>query len=199
MPPIKKWIFNTLQILVIISLAISFLQNPNQKNLEELQASTLKVFPNNSETLENNLQAATILKIIDGDTIKVFFNNKEETIRLIGIDTPETHRPNTPIQCYGPEATQALTQKIQNQTIYLETDPSQDLRDKYNRLLAYVFLSNTTSNTSPENINLWMIQEGYAHEYTYSKPYKYQSEFQTAELFAQQELKGLWEECQFSE
>jgi len=202
---IKQWTYTILQILIVITLAINVLSDPSPKNLAELQTNALKVFPTETNSLDitdPSLQSATLLKVIDGDTIKVILNKKEETIRLIGIDTPETHRPNTPVQCYGPEATQALKDKLTSTTLYLETDPSQDLRDRYDRLLAYIFTTPANSNTqnnipsTPQNINLWLIQEGYAREYTYNKPYKYQSEFQKIELEAQAEQKGLWEACQ---
>ena len=71
------------------------------------------------------------------------------------------------------------------QNIYLEKDSTQGDYDKYNRLLAYVFIGNV-------NFNKLMIEEGYAYEYTYRLPYKYQSEFKTAQTEAQTAQKGLW-------
>jgi micrococcal nuclease len=68
----------------------------------------------------------------------------------------------------------------------LQSDPSQEDKDKYNRLLRYVFLEDGT------NLNLLLISEGYAHEYTYDVPYALQKEFQTAEKSARENEKGLW-------
>jgi len=204
MPPsskFKQWIYSLLQILIVISLALNVLQNPSPKNLEKLQANSLKIFPlSQSELQENNLselQSGQVISITDGDTIQVILNQKKETIRLIGIDTPETVDPNKEIECYGPEASKSLSDKILNKIVIIETDPSQELRGKYNRLLAYIYLpASSSENPILNNINLWMIQEGYAQEYTYSNSYKYQKEFKTAELKAQENNKGLWKECQ---
>ncbi len=76
--------------------------------------------------------------------------------------------------------------------VRLEADPSQTDRDKYNRLLRFVFLDDGT------HINKLLIEQGFAHEYTYNVPYKYQSEFQASEKSAQELGVGLWskEACQ---
>jgi len=75
---------------------------------------------------------------------------------------------------------------LQNAKVHLEQDPSQGERDKYGRLLMYVFLEDGT------NFNKTMISEGYAHEYTYELPYKYQTEFKAAQASATAGDKGLW-------
>src|SRR3954464_7836386 len=85
---------------------------------------------------------ARVLRVIDGDTIAVSVGGgREQSVRLLGIDTPETHRPGTPIECGGPEAS-ANMQKLAppGTRVVLEPDPSQDRVDRYGRLLAYVRL-----------------------------------------------------------
>lgn len=124
--------------------------------------------------------------VVDGDTIKVLLNGKVETIRLIGIDTPEVVDPRKPVQCFGKEASNKAKEILNNKTVYLESDPTQGERDKYQRLLRYVWLEDNT------NFNKLMISEGYAHEYTYAVPYKYQVEFKQAEKEAEANNKGLW-------
>lgn len=124
--------------------------------------------------------------VVDGDTIKVLLNGKVETIRLIGIDTPEVVDPRKPVQCFGREASNKAKEILNNQTVYLESDPTQGERDKYQRLLRYVWLDDNT------NFNKLMISEGYAHEYTYAVPYKYQGEFKQAEKEAEESNRGLW-------
>jgi micrococcal nuclease len=127
-----------------------------------------------------------IIGVIDGDTIDVDINGEPEKIRLIGLDTPETVDPKRPTQCFGFEASNKAKSILSGQKVKIETDPSQDLRDKYGRLLAYIFLSDGTL------FNEMMIAEGYGHEYTYRLPYKYQKEFKAAEREAQKLRKGLW-------
>jgi micrococcal nuclease len=130
-----------------------------------------------------------VVKIVDGDTIDILKNNKIERIRLIGIDAPETVDPSKPVQCFGPESTDEIKKLLQNQKVKLENDPTQGEKDKYNRLLRYVFLENGT------DINKKMIEGGFAYEYTYDKPYKYKVEYKQAEKSAKINHLGLWSVC----
>jgi len=126
-----------------------------------------------------------VARVVDGDTIRVIINGKEETVRLIGIDTPETVDPRKPVECFGREASAAAKRMLEGKSIYLEEDPTQSERDRYGRLLAYVWVDHTL-------FNLWMIRQGYAHEYTYDEPYKYRDEFRAAERYARTHDVGLW-------
>ncbi len=123
--------------------------------------------------------------VIDGDTVDVSKDGKTDRIRLIGIDTPETDPRNT-VECFGKEATARATQLMKGKTVTLESDPSQDNVDKYGRLLRYVFLADGT------NVNYLMVKEGFAQEYTYNLPYKYQSSFRSAQAEAKSLKLGLW-------
>jgi micrococcal nuclease len=127
-----------------------------------------------------------VVSVIDGDTIIVEKDGEQITVRLLGIDTPEVDPQYNPIECYGREATNATKEKVLTKTVTLETDDSQGLYDQFDRMLAYVFLSDGA------NLNLYLITEGFAKEYTYNKPYKYHTEFRTAEKDAQFNEKGLW-------
>lgn len=121
--------------------------------------------------------------ITDGDTIKVQIGSKIEKVRLIGIDTPETQNKK---QCYGKEASSKMQSLAQSKKIRLEADTSQDDRDKYGRLLRFVFLEDGT------DVGKTLISEGYAHEYTYSKPYKYAGEYKLVESDAKVRSLGFW-------
>lgn len=127
-----------------------------------------------------------VVKVVDGDTITVLMNGRNTTLRLIGIDTPETVDPRRPVECYGREASDAAKRMLSGASVRLEADNSQNERDKYSRLLRYVYLEDGT------NFNKYMISEGYAYEYTYDATYKYQSEFRAAQKLAQKQQKGLW-------
>ena len=105
---------------------------------------------------------------------------------MIGLDTPETVDPRKPVQCFGREASAQAKTLLGGQQVYLETDPSQDTIDKYGRTLAYVWTA------SGRLFNLDMIADGYAHEYTYDLPYRYQAEFKAAENDARARERGLW-------
>ncbi|MBP9710755.1 MAG: thermonuclease family protein [Candidatus Pacebacteria bacterium] len=123
-----------------------------------------------------------VIKVIDGDTLTVKIAGESETIRLIGIDTPETGANG---ECFAAEATAAL-KKLAGARVRLEKDSSQGERDKYDRILAYVF-SEEGVHTGEQ-----LIEEGFAKEYTYSKAYKYQAAYKAAQKSAQDSKKGLW-------
>ncbi len=127
-----------------------------------------------------------VSSVIDGDTIKVVDNGVIENVRLLGIDTPETVDPRKPVQCFGKEASEKTKSILTGQFIRLEFDPTQGNKDTYGRLLRYVFLPGGTF------INRFLVAEGYAHEYTYNTPYRYQKEFRAAEAAAREARLGLW-------
>jgi micrococcal nuclease len=129
---------------------------------------------------------ATVTRVVDGDTIRVNLDGQEVTIRMIGLDTPETKDPRKPVQCFGQEASNRAVQLLNGATVYLEVDPTQGTYDAYQRLLSYVWLSDGRL------FNQLMIDEGYAFEYTYNKPYKYQSAFKNAQRTAREQQRGLW-------
>lgn len=127
-----------------------------------------------------------VAEVVDGDTIKVELNGKSETVRLIGVDTPETVDPRKTVQCFGQEASNFTKKALSGKSVKLEADPSQGDRDKYSRLLRYVVLEDGA------NFNKLLLSEGYAYEYTYNIPYKYQAEFKAAQKAAENGSKGLW-------
>jgi micrococcal nuclease len=129
---------------------------------------------------------ATVERVVDGDTLRVIINNESVTIRLIGIDTPETVDPRKPVECFGREASNQLKTLVAGKIVQLHTDSATNNRDKYNRLLRYVFLEDGTL------INKAMIADGYAREYTYDIAYERQAEFRQAEAEAKQHERGLW-------
>ena len=133
-----------------------------------------------------NAIAVTVKRVVDGDTIHVFLDNNDVTIRMIGIDTPETVDPRKPVQCFGKEASNHARQLLNGATVYLEIDDSQGDYDKYNRLLSYIWMADGRM------FNQVMIAEGYAFEYTYNRPYKYQAQFKDAQRNAQTQQLGLW-------
>lgn len=127
-----------------------------------------------------------VVKIIDGDTITVRRDRTNLTVRLLGIDTPEVKDPRKPVQCFGKEASAETRRILTGQRVYLESDPGQDQVDRYGRTLAYAW---TTDHTL---VNLHLVDQGFAHEYTYGAPYKYQPQFRAAQDAAQTAGRGLW-------
>ncbi|HUS26647.1 MAG TPA: thermonuclease family protein [Nevskiaceae bacterium] len=125
---------------------------------------------------------------VDGDTIAVDMNGKTETIRMIGIDTPETHKPNSPVQCYGPAAAAYTKNLIGDNRVRLEADPKSQNRDRYKRLLRYVYLPDG------KLVEYELIANGYGFAYT-QFPFTKSDQFVEAEEAAETVVKGLWGNC----
>ena len=104
-------------------------------------------------------------------------------MRLIGIDTPETHHPELPVQRFGEEAAAFLKKLCQGSDCTLEFEPG-DVRDKYGRLLAYVFVNGKLANAE-------LIRRGYAYAYT-RFPFRRKEEFIALEREARRHQYGLW-------
>ena len=144
-----------------------------------------------NEVLDDQAPAAAkkyypVLKIIDGDTIEVEIDGTAEKVRLLGINTPEVVDPRKPVECFGREASAKAHELLDGREVELEADATQADRDKYNRLLRYL--------RTKEGLfyNLEIIKLGYAYEYTYDLPYKYQAQFKAAQTEAQNKKIGLW-------
>jgi len=156
----------------------------------KVEARTEAVAPKTEPQIINQVEVSDqmfpVVKVVDGDTLSVSINGKTETIRLIGINTPETVDPRKPVECFGKEASNKAKDLLTGKRVRLEADSTQGDRDKYGRLLRYAWLE------SGIFFNKQMISDGYAYEYTYSKPYKYQYEFKQVEAEAKQAKSGLW-------
>lgn len=127
-----------------------------------------------------------VVSVTDGDTIKIQRDGAKETLRLIGLDSPETKDPRKPVQCFGVEATAHAKDLLDGTSVWLTTDPTQDAVDRYGRTLAYVWMADG-------RLFDWvMIDDGFAHEYTYDLPYEYQDAFKAAERRAREAGRGLW-------
>jgi endonuclease YncB( thermonuclease family) len=127
-----------------------------------------------------------LYKVVDGDTIKIRYNGTIESVRIIGINTPETN--TNPDECFGSEATKKTKSLINEKFVDIEFDDTQGRRDKYDRLLAYVFVNGL-------DVGKELLSFGYAREYTYNKQYKYSNEYKIVESNAKTQALGLWSAC----
>lgn len=150
-------------------------------------SSSVVVVPKTTSLIHATTSDVYIVeKVVDGDTLTVSQNGKKETVRLIGINTPETVDPRKTVECFGTEASKKTKELLVGRSVVIESDPTQDVRDKYGRLLGYVFRDDGLF------VNDVLIREGYAYEYTYKVPYKYQTQFKKAEQEARVGERGLW-------
>ena len=132
---------------------------------------------------------ATVLRVVDGDTIHARIDGRNETIRLIGIDTPETVKPNTPVQCFGEEASHETKSLLPAGTpIRLVRDA--EARDDYGRLLAYVYRARDGLF-----VNLALARDGFARPLTIAPNVAHTDEFAAAAAEARRAGRGLWSKC----
>jgi len=127
-----------------------------------------------------NAQSFKCTRVVDGDTIII---SNGERVRLIGVDTPETKHPSKPVEYFGKEASAFTKRMVEGKDVRLEY--GQQRRDKYGRLLAYVYLMDGTF------LNAEIIKQGYGNAYT-RFPFKYMEAFRQYEKEAREAKRGLW-------
>lgn len=130
-------------------------------------------------------QAARVVEVVDGDTIKVEVDGEVVTVRYIGIDTPETKDPNKPVEWMGVEATEANRALVEGQTVYLVQDVSET--DRYGRWLRYVYMADGTL------VNAELVRQGYAQISTYPPDVAQEAVFVAAQEAARTAKVGLWQ------
>jgi endonuclease YncB( thermonuclease family) len=134
----------------------------------------------------------TIEEVIDGDTAQTKFGGQPKTIRLLGVDTPETVDPNRPQGCYGAEASDLTKRILEGQTVRIALPSLGDSTDAYGRMLVYVYID-LNEDGKDELFNLVLLRWGYAK--TTNFDHEYRREFSSAEHEAAQKGLGLWGAC----
>jgi micrococcal nuclease len=128
-----------------------------------------------------------VVQVLDGDTIVVRrAGGSDETIRLLGVDTPETHHPRKPVQCFGPEAAAYTASRLFGQVVRLEDDVER--HDIYGRRLAYVYLDG-------HNYERELLQQGYARLLVIEPNHAHARDMLDDELNARARGVGLWAAC----
>ncbi len=127
---------------------------------------------------------ATVLRVVDGDTIEVEIEGETYKVRYIGIDTPETVDPRRPVGCFGEEASAANKALVEGLIVGLEGDVSDT--DRFGRLLRYVWLNDS------EMVNAILVREGYAQSSAYPPDVRHQELFDGLEAAAREAGRGLW-------
>jgi micrococcal nuclease len=128
-----------------------------------------------------------VVRAIDGDTIEVAIAGGREDVRLIGLDTPETVKPGTPVQCFGPRASAFTHRLLEGRTVRLAFGVER--RDVYGRLLAYVRLGRRRF------VNAILLRRGFARSLTIPPNDRYAPLFRRLEMRAARSGRGLWGAC----
>ncbi len=162
--------------------------------LEDITADRDATGPPSGRRGAYEAKRGRIVRVVDGDTVRVRLRGggREVTVRLIGIDTPETKRPGSPIECGGPEATANLERLalISAGRVTLDTDETQDVTDRYGRLLAYV------RNGHGVDLAAAQLRAGWAGTYVYgNEPFQRHGAYATAQAAARARNTGVWNAC----
>jgi micrococcal nuclease len=136
--------------------------------------------------------SARVVDVVDGDTLRVQLDGVTETVRLLGIDTPETQHPTKPVECFGAEASARLAELAPvGSVVRLERDV--EARDHYDRLLAYVYVTGGEGTEILANTS--MVSDGYAVALAIDPNRAHRSEIATLEQQARASGAGLWGAC----
>ncbi|MFL5897660.1 MAG: thermonuclease family protein [Solirubrobacterales bacterium] len=130
--------------------------------------------------------AAYVLRAVDGDTIEVEIGGEREDVRYIGVDTPETVKPGTPVQCFGPRAHRFNARLVTHQRVRLVF--GEERRDVYGRLLAYVYLADRF-------VNAELARRGLARTLTIPPNDRFAGRFGRLQAVAARAGRGLWGAC----
>jgi micrococcal nuclease len=129
-----------------------------------------------------------VVRVVDGDTVHVTVDGREETVRYIGVDTPESVKPNTPVQCFAKRASAFNHRLVEGEKVRLVVDA--EARDRYGRLLAYVYRLRDR-----RFVNAALVREGYAVPLTIPPNVAHADEFRRLASAARREGRGLWSAC----
>jgi micrococcal nuclease len=131
----------------------------------------------------------TVVRVVDGDTIHVRLGDSTETVRYIGVDTPETVKPGAPVECYGKQASEFNRRLVAGRSVRLRFGPER--RDRYGRLLAYVYAEN-----GKRSVSAILIARGYGNELTIPPNSAHEIAFARLERNARMHHLGLWAACE---
>jgi micrococcal nuclease len=131
---------------------------------------------------------AQVLRVVDGDTIRVRLDGRTERVRYIGVDTPESVKPGTAVQCFAKRAAAANAALVTGRSVRLVGDVEQ--RDRYGRLLAYVY-------REPDGafVNARLVRDGYARTLTIAPNVAHARQLSQLARAARESGRGLWAAC----
>ena len=133
--------------------------------------------------------AGRVVRVVDGDTIRVRSGGRVETVRYIGIDTPESVKPGTPVECFAHRAAAENERLVGGRRVRLERDA--EARDRFGRLLAYV-----VREADGIEVNEALVRGGFAVPLTIPPNVRHAAQLRAAAAAARREGRGLWRACQ---
>lgn len=166
-------------LVTIVSTACSLVVSGSNENKPKEVEAIIAKYP---DLKSKKYSITTVKRVVDGDT----FETKEgDKVRLIGMDTPETVKPGSPVEDYGKEASAFTKKELTGKEVIMFADVED--KDRYGRLLRYVFLK-----TSDTMFNEILVREGYANIATFPPNVTYADTFRKLEKEAREKKRGLW-------
>ncbi len=192
-----------LLLLAVIANAQPGKLNENNSHYGKEQKTGKGAILNSYPVKENSVYKAKIKRVVDGDTAIIYFlttdgtRYKEERIRFIGVNTPESVDPNRPVEYYGKEASDFTKKELKDKTIWILTDAG--VRDKYDRLLGYIWLDEPQNLNSEKEVrakmfNARLLLKGYAQTMTIQPNVRYSNMFVKFQREAREAKRGLWKQ-----
>jgi micrococcal nuclease len=172
---------------ILICGAVILLLDPDFTS--QFTTSLPNIIPTKSFSA-GDVEKAKIRNVVDGDTVTLEDGRK---IRFLYIDTPETVKENTPVMCFGPEASTMTKKLLEGKQVWLRSD--KEKADQYGRDLRLIFLAGDNTDLPERSINAILVKGGFARARFYKPNYMYQNEFKQYETEAKSKNLGVWSNC----
>jgi micrococcal nuclease len=163
----------SLALLAVAVAALAFALSSRSRGSDETPGATL---------------SGRVVRVVDGDTIRVALAGRVERVRYIGIDTPESVKPGTPVQCYAHRAAAENARLVRGRRVRLVLDV--EARDRFGRLLAYVYRAGDGAFVNAE-----LARGGFARTLTIPPNVRFAARFRALAAQARRERRGLWSAC----
>jgi micrococcal nuclease len=179
---LRHYLLLAIVALVVYLYTVYFQKPTTQTIVKNTPSPTIssRVESASTSAIPSNAVTVKVTRVVDGDTFVIEGGQK---VRYIGIDTPETVKPNTPVQCFGEQASQEDKKLIEGKTIQMVKDVSET--DRYGRLLRYVYVDGIF-------VNDYLVRQGYAFLDTFPPDVAHADEFTQAQTEARDNNRGLW-------
>jgi micrococcal nuclease len=178
------------RMIVLMVLLALVAAGCDVETTEPTREPAARTTPGQAQATNGDVERARVVRVVDGDTIIVELDGREERLRYIGVDTPESVQPNTPVECFGREASAENARLVEDREVELERDVSN--RDRYERLLRYVYVVEEGERIF---VNEALVAGGFAHASSFPPDVKYQDVLRAAQREARDEGRGLWGSC----